>query len=62
MFQFVAASVNNMILFDIGLYMVIPGLIIPALTGILNEHNRNETLKLTAVQASWLGNVHLFEI
>lgn len=30
-------------------------IIIPALTGITNEHNLNETLKLTPVQASWLG-------
>lgn len=32
-----------------------PFIIIPALTGILNQHNLSETLKMTEVEASWLG-------
>lgn len=54
-FQFLATSVKNLILFDIGLQKAIPGIIIPALTGLRNDHNLNETLSLTSVQASWLG-------
>lgn len=55
-FQFLATTVKNLILFDIGLQVTISGIIIPALTGLQNAHNRNETLSLTASQASWLGN------
>lgn len=34
--------------------------IITALTGIANEHNGQEPLTLTAIQASWLGKFHKF--
>ncbi|XP_031626286.1 solute carrier family 2, facilitated glucose transporter member 6-like, partial [Contarinia nasturtii] len=56
--QFLATTVKNMLLFDLGLCLAFPGIIIPALTGIQNEFNQNETLSLTASQVSWLGSVN----
>lgn len=53
--QFAATTVENMLLFDMGLCNAFASIVIPALTGIMNEHNLNETLTLTPVQASWLG-------
>lgn len=41
-----------------GLCNSFPFIIIAALSaGTANEHNRNETLSMTAVQASWLGSI-----
>lgn len=37
--------------------MVMPAVIIPALSGIPNEHNAGEYLRMTAVQASWLASL-----
>lgn len=34
-----------------------PTIVIPAVTGILNENNRNEFLTMTAEEASWIGSV-----
>lgn len=53
----VATSVKNLLIVDLALALVIPGIIIPALTGIPNQHNLNETLKLSPSQVSWLGNL-----
>lgn len=53
--KFVAVSVKNLLILDLVLGLVLPSIIIPPLTGIPNEHNRNETLRLTPTQASWLG-------
>lgn len=53
--QFVATTVKNFLLFGMGMCQAFPGIVIPALTGIPNEHNRNESLSLSAVEASWLG-------
>lgn len=41
----------------LGLIFALPAIVIPALTGILNEHNSNEFLTVTAVQASWIGKI-----
>lgn len=52
-----------MLLFDMGLCTSFPFIIIAALTGITNDHNRDEMLSLTAVQASWMGSIaYIFEI
>lgn len=55
--QIVASTVKNFLLLDLGLSIAFPAIIIPALTGIANEYNRNEPLALTPVQASWLGEL-----
>lgn len=54
--QFLATSVKNMLVMDLGLCTTFAGIIIPALTGHPNNHNMGETLSLTPDQASWLGN------
>lgn len=46
---------KNLLLFDLGLCYGLPTIVIPALTKLLNEHNRDEFLVITSVQASWLG-------
>lgn len=62
MLQFTATTVKNMLLFEFGLCVAFPGIIIPALTGLKNECNMNETLSLTAEEASWIGSVgYIFE-
>ncbi|XP_031620827.1 facilitated trehalose transporter Tret1-like [Contarinia nasturtii] len=55
--QFVATSVKNLLMFNMGLCILLPTIIIPAVTGIHNEHNQNEFLTITPVQASWLGSL-----
>lgn len=35
--------------------LTFPSIVIPALTGISNDFNQNETLSLTPVQVSWFG-------
>lgn len=55
-FQFVATTIKNMLLFDMSLCSAFPAIVIPALTGHQNEHNKSELLTLTAVQSSWIGN------
>lgn len=47
----------NLLTIDAGLIFALPGIVIPALTGILNEHNRNEFLTITAHEAAWMGMV-----
>lgn len=58
--QIVASTVKNFLIFDVGLSVAFPAIIIPALTGLPNEYNRNELLSLTKEQASWLGRSWLF--
>lgn len=53
--QVVATTIKNFLLFDLGLVFLLPTIVIPALTGLPNDHNRDEFLTITAVQASWLG-------
>lgn len=79
-FQVLASTIKNLLLFDIGLqvafagiannsetvdtnlhwechwfFSLFIGIAIPALTGLKNAHNQNETLSLTPSEASWLG-------
>lgn len=39
------------------LTIAFPSIVIPSLIGISKELNPDETLQMTAVQASWLGKV-----
>ena len=55
-----ATTVENLLLFDMGLANSFPFIIIPAMTGILNQYNVNETLVMTKSEASWLGSISLF--
>lgn len=53
--QFLATTVKNTLMFDMGLVFALPAIVIAALTGIKNEHNQNEFLTITAAHASWLA-------
>ncbi|XP_055308983.1 facilitated trehalose transporter Tret1-like [Sitodiplosis mosellana] len=55
--QFIATTVKNLLLTDLGLITTFPSILIPALTGISNEHNRNEFITITPSEASWLGSI-----
>ncbi|XP_055301803.1 facilitated trehalose transporter Tret1-like [Sitodiplosis mosellana] len=55
--QFLATTIESVLLIGCGFCMVFASIIIPALTGIPNKHNLNESLSLTPSQASWLGSV-----
>lgn len=55
-----ATSVENVLLFDMGLCNSFPFIIIAALTGFPNKHNVHESLSLTPIEASWLGNHSFF--
>lgn len=63
--KIVAATVKLMLTFQFGIASSFTGIINAALGGNSNEHNRNEILRLTGAQSSWLGTqiqVHLFSI
>lgn len=53
--QVIASTVKNFLLLDIGLSVAFPTIVIPALMGLNNAVNPNESVHLNAVQASWLG-------
>lgn len=54
--QFIASTPANWLLFDLGIAAFFPGIIIPAMVGIMNEQNAGETLSITPHESSWLGN------
>lgn len=53
--QVIATFIGNIHLIDLGLAMAMPSIIIPALTGISNQSNRNEFLSIGASEASWIS-------
>ena len=53
--QFIATIVKNLLIVDLGLIGAFPVILIASMTGNSNEHNRNEILSITPVQATWLG-------
>lgn len=57
MFQFLAATVKMMLIFQFGLCISFMGIVNAALNGNPNAHNRNETLKLGGAESSWIGAV-----
>lgn len=59
--QFLATTIESVLLIGCGFCMVFAGIIIPALTGIPNKHNLNESLSLSSTQASWLGKAILLD-
>lgn len=44
-----------MLIVDIGLSYAFSTILVAAMTGLSNEHNRDEYLSITHEQASWLG-------
>lgn len=55
--QFLACLAKNMLLFDLGLAMSIPTIVIPVLRGIQADRNPGETLTFTDAQSSWYGSI-----
>lgn len=53
--QTIATVVTTALLLDIGLSVSYPTVLISALTGLNNETNPNEFLRMSAVEASWMG-------
>ncbi|XP_055302588.1 facilitated trehalose transporter Tret1-like [Sitodiplosis mosellana] len=53
--QFIACIVKNMLIVNTGSTYAVPAILIAAMTGVPNEHNRNEYISITPVHASWLG-------
>lgn len=53
--QFIATTIKNVHIVDWGLTGAMPTLIIPALTGLQNEQNRDELLSMDGSEASWIG-------
>lgn len=51
----IASTVKNFLLLDLGLSIAFPTIVIPALTGLNDQVNPNETIHMSAAQASWLG-------
>lgn len=48
---------TTLLLLDIGVSVSYPTVLISALTGLNNETNPDETLRMTAVQTSWMGKI-----
>lgn len=53
--QFIASTVKNLLLIDMGLIFALPTIVIASLTGISNEHNRNEFVSISPTEATWIG-------
>lgn len=57
--QLFGCGAKNLMILNIGQFFGFATILIPALTGISNELNPNETVQITAAQASWLCKFHL---
>lgn len=53
--QFLASFAQNLIIWQFGLILAIPSIVVPSVIGVSQELNPDETLHMTAEQASWLG-------
>lgn len=53
--QILASSAKNLLIVDFGLSIAFATILIPALTGLNNALNPNETLTITPDQVTWLG-------
>lgn len=55
--QILASTAKNTLLFNYGLAVTFPTILIPALTGLNTKLNPNETLRITPDESTWLGNI-----
>lgn len=60
--QVLASMANNLQILDYGLTMAIPSIVIAALTGMNDDMNANEYVRVTGLQASWLGTYQACQI
>lgn len=56
LFQILASMVKNALLLDLGMATAFSAIAIPALTGLDQNNNAAEFLRINESQASWLGN------
>lgn len=54
-FQTIAVMVKNLLILDYGISTAFPIILVPALTGLGTGPNSNESMRITAAEASWLG-------
>lgn len=57
--QFIASFARNLLYISLGFSDAFTALVIPSLTGISADLNPDETIHITAEQASWLGRSNL---
>lgn len=53
--QLIASTIKNFLIFDLGLALGFPTIVIPYLTGITQNSGNPETLYFSHEQASWFG-------
>lgn len=54
-FQVLITILVNLLLLDVSFSYAFPTVIIPALTGLNEKNNPNETIQITGEQSSWIG-------
>lgn len=54
--QIIVATIKNLIVLNKSLFDGFSTIVIPALSGIANHQNPNETIRITPVESSWLCN------
>lgn len=57
-FQFLASIAQNLLSGNMGLALAFPTIVVPAVLGLSDAINPNESLHMTADEASWLGEYH----
>lgn len=53
--QFLACMAKNLLLFDLGMAIGFPTIVIPVLLGLQNDRNPDEVIHMEAWQATWVG-------
>lgn len=53
--QLIASTIKNFLIFDLGLALGFPTIVIPSLTGITKNADSPETIYFSHEQASWFG-------
>lgn len=56
-FQFLAAIAQNLLGGNKGLSLAFPTIVVPAVIGVSSVINPNESIHMTADEASWLGMI-----
>lgn len=55
-----ASIAQNLLSSSMGLSLAFPTILVPAVLGLSNVINPNESLHMTADEASWLGKYRLY--
>lgn len=53
--QVLASSAKNLLIFNFGLSMTFPTILIPALSGLNVSLNPNEKLRISMDESTWIG-------